>query len=48
MHPFHSDKVLAGQGYPTLPSSHVERTRMATRPDLSTPKANIALNGDLQ
>ena len=27
MHSFHSDKVLAGQGYPTLRSSHAERTR---------------------
>jgi hypothetical protein len=47
-HPFHSDKVLAEQGYPTLRSSHAERTRMATRPELSIQRPQLALKGDLK
>jgi hypothetical protein len=39
MHPFHSDKVLADQGYPTLPSGRSGRTSMAIRSERPTPKA---------
>jgi hypothetical protein len=47
-HPFHSDKVLAEKGYPTLPSSHAERTRMATRLELSIPRPPPTLKGDMK
>jgi hypothetical protein len=41
MHPFDSDKVLAEQGYSTLPSHRSERTYMAIRRKPRSPKAII-------
>ena len=39
MHRIDSDKVLADQGYPPLPSGRSERTFMAIRAEHPTPKA---------
>jgi hypothetical protein len=41
MQPFDSDKVLADQGYPNLPSGHAKRTLMAIRSERPTPKATL-------
>ena len=41
---FDSDKVLADQGYPNLPSGHAKRTFKAIRSDHPTPKATLKEN----
>jgi hypothetical protein len=41
MQPFDSDKVLADQGYPTLPSGHAKRTFKAIRSEHLPPEATL-------
>jgi hypothetical protein len=48
MQPFDSDKVLADQGYPTLPSGRSERTFMAIRPERPTPKGHPSRRLDMK
>lgn len=45
MHSFHSDKVLANQGYSTLPLGR-SKWKMAARPELPNPQGQF--EGDLK